>query len=44
MKQNGKPKKKPKKPGFQNVLFILIPTEGRNTFLLIDNEEDILIY
>ena len=37
-------KKNPKKPGFQNVLFIFIPTEGCNTFLLIDNEEDILIY
>lgn len=35
---------KNKKPGFQNVLFIFIPTEGCNTFLLIDNEEDILIY
>lgn len=40
-KQNGKPKKKTNKPGFQNVLFIFLPTEGGNTFLLIDNEEDI---
>ena len=40
-KQNGKPKKKTNKPGFQNVLFIFLSTEGGNTFLLIDNEEDI---
>ena len=41
METKWKAKKKTSKPGFQNVLFIFLPTEGGNTFLLIDNEEDI---
>jgi len=38
-KQNGKPKKK---KNLVSKMFIFFPTEGGNTFLLIDNEEDIL--